>query len=877
MGDEHYSKNRELYNDYNSYRYSHYVKTLSKVKKSVFKSIPLLFHINVSSLPGFCGQQVPCGIKNYTLNDASINAVKIIEKNLNLDELEEPEEAVIEAIYLQEHFKTGGRTLWVVSELGLSEEQKVLLSKKIKAIEKWLHKNALYIDVVLCDEHSISSVYYESVYPGFHIDKRFFLDDFYVESILIAGKAPLWWLVGEEACVAENEKTVVDNDRFIQFETFNELRPEDYYSAAIWYLLNIDNAPVTTWLELSLLLYQITDIDKHETYATKLKILVQAGYFRVIDQEPKNIYAAYINNVINDVINDNIDYINNLFLQVINHYYHSGKKNKEGKSVFDFLYEIRAFEPGGIVSNGPGVEGYMSTLESMYNLAEDIFSRIKDVLLKVEDVEFESIQKLNPISERMLLKLRNSAQNSHILNNPKEGYFSQERVVIKYSPQGEEYKWTLAFPVSDRDTKEIKSFQSIVELLVWSVVNQVVNAGTQILADCSAEIISSMDMVNTVRLISDNINLDELEVSDLNVYVEKPVPVKSLVFVDRFGQPNKREYAQVHQLIIYNNGEFYTHQYNGYDEFIACVYNWFNLINHAQATRKPSIKIFAIKPGEAQELKSSMSGLLHELGSYFDENPISNTRTILKNNDRYYVSHITSEKVSTREFANLKTLYEYLERPLSHYTACIFTETFDQDAMLSYLLMQNKKDTMQLFYFIEGKNIRSFVFDENGALFTCEQVLSHRQSFINNWMVFLNNMKNKYEHDVPVEINQLIKLDDITYEHVPLTGEMLPTDSKYYTLELKVTNEDNKFDITFKSEGREFSSKEQGASLYSEISKHVSEKVNISKNMPVYISDIDVPHELLGGAKNRDTYLIDYLKYKRNIEKRLIDKINCYQ
>ena len=876
MGIQDFRDNKLRFVEYNNYRVRFYEKSLSKVQQRLFNAVPLLFHYSMNNVPGYIGKITPCGIKKYQVDESTKKLIKNINNKINLDEIEDPVKLNIEALYLQEHFKTGETTLWVIYEDSIQDNDVELLNKKSIQIEKWLQKSGFSINITITSKLNIANNYYDKINTDIHIDKRFFLEEFYTESILLAGKPPLWWLIGD---AEEGEELAVNGveseEECIDFESFNELRIHDYYSAAIWYLLNIANAPVTTWLELSLLLYKVTDLKHHESYSSKLKIVVYAGYLGSYEENPRTLYASYVNNVIKEVINEKINLINNLFVQVISHYYHCGQKQKSKKSIFDYLYEMRASSPGEIVNTNPSVEEYMASLESMYKLAEDIFLRFQVELAEMDGVHLDDIKELNPMSDRLISKLQHSSNNIHILSNPDNGYFSQDRVVIKYNKKTKT-PWVLSLPEQGAKTNDIKSFDSVVELLVWSYVNQVLDTHTQILADCSVNIISSMDVVNTVRLIAENIDLNDLKSSDLNAYVSKPVPIKSLVFVDKLSNSGEGESAQIHQLIIYNNGEFYTQRYTGYDQFISCVYNWFNLVNHSSLVQKPWIKIFAIKPGSSQELRSSMDGLLHELGTYFDSNPISNTRTILKNDDKYYVSHITDDTVLTSSFNDLDALYEYLEKPLKEYTTYIFTETFEQDAMLSYLLSQNKKCTMQLFYYIESNMVRIFVFDANGALFTYKQELLHRQSFLNSWITFLNNMNRKYAGEITVEFNQLIKLDDITYEHVPLTGKKLPSDNKFYTMDLKVANYDNNVELTFTCDNKIFSSLDQGVNLYSEISKHVSQKLVMSKNMPVYISDIDVPDELLGDSAVRQTYLIDYLKYKRNVEQRLIDKISCF-
>jgi adenylate cyclase, class 1 len=874
MSFDHVQQNRERFLEYNSNRYNQFLSTLDSSRRLIFKTIPLLFHINSNKLPGFVNDRTPCGIKNFTDTNACIRAVRLLNNETGISDQLQISEYFIESVYLQDCFRTGKLILWVIHLPDIPGESLKLLRRKSEYINKWLLKNGLSISIYTTTASNISNTYYDSVGHGFHIDKKFFLNDFYSESILIAGKPDFWWLTSDYTELSYRQaidKGLIEEDEYIECDGAHKLRTQDYYSAAIWYLLNMSHSPATTWLDLLLLLNRILSDD--DTYSSRLKSMVHEGIFLNLEIEPRCFYATFLNNTLSDVASHNIALVNNQLLQVLSCYYESSQSSIEhSKSIFDHLYTIRNDRYS--YESKLELQDYIYSLESIYKLTEKYFSWIHEKLINESDAILDRIRELNPMSERMLMKLKHSSKNLHILKHSNKVRFNQEKIIISINNGTLDGNWELKIPCSDSTERTIKTFDSLIELLTWSYINQVIDTATQISSRCSYELISSIDMINIVKVLSDNIDLNMLDALDLNVFTSNAIPVKSIVFVDMHSNSTQNEVAQISQLIIYNTGEFHTLVYKGYDNFIACIYNWFNLLDKSVLSDIPSIQIYGIKPGKTRELETNIDYLLHELGGYFSKNPTRNTRTILKKDDKYYVSHISDNKIDTDLFDDMHSLYQYLEKPLDEYTSCMFTDTFERDAMLGYLLRQNKQDTIQMFYFIENQQVRTFFFDENGALFTYVQKLYNRQCFINHWILFLHNMLKKYTHSVAVEINQLIKLDDTTYEHIPLTGNMLPTNGKCFDLDMKIYNKDNNINVSFTYEDKEFNSSNQGSDLYFEISKFISRNCALSKNIPVYVSNIDMPDAYLPGSDSESMHLIDYLKYKRNVESRLNQKIN---
>jgi len=453
-------------------------------------------------------------------------------------------------------------------------------------------------------------------------------------------------------------------------------------------------------------------------------------------------------------------------------------------------------------------------------------------------------------------------------------FIYQERIIIKFSTtENNKYIWKLYSTINNR-SELIKKSNNIIELLSWAFINQIIDTGTQISSNGPAHIISALDMINIIAFISDNTETKLFDVTDLNAYSSTAFPVKSLIFVNQNTTGQDHEESSISQLNIFNTGEFHVTQYKNYDDFVACIHGWHYSSKVEREHMMPEIQVMAIKPGESQEIKSSLKNLISITGSKIRYSSHKDTRIIFKKNHEYYVSHARHGDISTYAFQNKTELYKYLEKPLEDFTNTVFINVFEQSPMLEYLLNQNNKDVIQLFYLIEGKRIQTFVFDETGALFTYKQSYFKRQSYINNWMLFIRNTLKHLASSKPVEINQLLKIDTFTYEHVGLTGNMLPNNEECYALDLSVEEVDKHIEITFKHQDKLFKSNDKGSDIYSDIYLFISKSLSLTEKAPVYIADIKIDKSVMMKKTQRQPCLFDYLNYKRNVEYRLNQKMN---
>ncbi|MCW8935531.1 MAG: hypothetical protein OQK98_12470 [Gammaproteobacteria bacterium] len=841
----------DKFKKYNEYRLSAYKNTLNQEQALFIDAIPVLFHINPYFISGCNNPDMPCGIKNLDISDEEVNkSLNCIDKKYAVSEEDKNITCIIEGIYLQECFKNNERLLWIVFDSNLNYDKINLLNRKAIYIENLLKKKRITITLFLTSVDNLDSQFYQYFDRSYHIDKKFLIDEFYAESIIICGKTPDWWLNSDE----DTDEKIVNNENYLHIDSGNRLRLRDYYSTVIWHLLGVSKNPISTWLELLLILDQVNRKNEYRTFSYHLRSLVQTGYFESSNSDIRKLYADYIKIIIGSMNIEDRLIINKSFLEMLS----SQSKTYNVKTVFDYFSDKPLADKPEEKSKCINIVQYIKFINNIYKLTENLFITIQKVIENKDEYIFKEINELDFISESLLLRLRRSYNNFHIMPEINKALIYQEKVMIKV----ENAVWHL-YSSPDEGSELIKTSKNMIELLSWAYINRIIDTNTRIATNSPTHNATAIDMLNIITFIRDNTKISYFDISDLNAFSSTAHPVKSLIFVN--SQADTRN-PLICQLNIFNTGEFHVSQYNNYEDFIACVHGWNCSSIDSENVITPDIRVMGVKPGESQKVGTDILDLIKITDKILGKHESLNSRIIFKKDNTYYISHSKNGIVDTHSFNMQTNLLKHLELPLEEFTKTVFIDVFDQSPMLEYLLNKNRDNVIQLFYLIEGKQVKMFVFDEMGSLFTYSQDHFKRQSYINNWMKFITNTLNHLSSQKKVEVNQLLKLDSFNYEHVQLNGNQLPDSETCYSLNLKINKCNDNTEIIFECKNRQFKSTGPGSDIYSDINNFISRSIPSGDDIPVYISDIKIEPPVISDKDDRSLRLFDYLNYKRNVE-----------
>ncbi len=258
----------------------------------VVEFLPMLLHINHPALPGYTGDECPCGIKGF---DRPMDRLKelgsFFSSRLKLCDMRQflPKERFIEGIFTigstgsLAQTKESDYDIWVVVDAArVGDRGMNALRDKIRRIQRSLvAKFVLDLHFFLMDIADIRNSDFGSVSQegsGSAL-KSVLKEEFYRTMTLIEGCVPLWWVVhaGEGPEVYEEIRRFAsgrgrgrDGD-FIDMGDIRSIPERELMGAALWQMHKALDDPLKSVLKMALLESSLETSSGRELLCERLK------------------------------------------------------------------------------------------------------------------------------------------------------------------------------------------------------------------------------------------------------------------------------------------------------------------------------------------------------------------------------------------------------------------------------------------------------------------------------------------------------------------------------------------------------------------------------------------------------------------------------
>jgi len=285
---------------YNKARIERAITLMPKAHQPLFNVLPFLLHVNHPDLPGYVdGDAIPMGINNYTFREDIASALITCfpeQRHLftNIKEIW-PRQRSIEALILMGSIGTIAQTehsdfdYWVcVNGQDFSEAQLEKLQQKLTLIEQWaeheykveVHFFLSQIDHVRQNNFGIADG--ESAGSA---QALFLKAEFYNTNIVVAGKAPFWWLTPEKATHKQYQGLYStlekggspDINWFMDLGHIDRLDASELFGATIWQLSKAMDSPFKSLLKIAKLEVYLANIELGQPLCNVLKKHVHRG------------------------------------------------------------------------------------------------------------------------------------------------------------------------------------------------------------------------------------------------------------------------------------------------------------------------------------------------------------------------------------------------------------------------------------------------------------------------------------------------------------------------------------------------------------------------------------------------------------------------
>jgi len=879
---------RDAYLKWNQQQIDHLSVELGDDAAALVRLLPLLLHINNRFLPGYISLDIPAGIKSYKPDTDAINTARQLNDKFRFNAEDAIDTYVVDALYFQSSLLQKKLHCWVFRKDGLTDIQTGLLQDKLHKLADWCQSRQLSITFNFVD----LSTFRQNLQPPNQAPSGLWLDNFYSESVLLAGRYPLWWMVPleREADYDAYLKYIRDR-RFIEGEYLDlgnasDYRVTDLLSYAVSMVQQVKKEPELCLFNLLLLAQKAAALPQRDGVAMRIK---QAFYQGELPPVAVEVMSQLLESELNRDAAQQRSSVASSPARIIS------QLRKNSVSLNPQLLDNMlgdSCQPSSGVYSVEHIISHLNLFRAVSQKISQLFSSILDIYSQQADVATAETGLVDTaINMQDFLQERTGRVSLYSGKNSTGFVF--ERVQLRHQRADDEL-WSLVLYDAEDVEKVIQNFSSMLGLLAWCWLNRLVDQSTQVSVDCPRREIKQIEARYVLEILIQQIEPQRIYDIPVDAFEHPPRPVQSLLFVNFINADNKtdallenddpfnviassgRLSSHCEQLIINSWGDVYSKQYSGSLGIINCLCDWLQGTSIDRFSLPQRMEIFGHGTADSTYLSLRVTQVYNEMQAFFLCNKTPGGRFILRMGNEYYQvqqqdASIRPEKIGARD-----RLFHYLEQPSAMFLSSGFeTLVFPQEP-LKDIYRRNKADTIQVFYRIIGRGAICWVLDERGSLWRDEIRLFDRQSFVTQWLYLYRNTRNRLKKLMRLETEPpLLEIQQISFnqlgglEFYPVGAEGVSAYKTFFELQLQIVEAQQSEQLSLSCDGRWFSYEKFGEKALPECAKYLSGKMHSIRSWPFYITDVDAPLSLFDVQQPSDVQFTHLLKIKRTIEHKL--------
>lgn len=241
--------------------------TLTHEQRNFFDLLPLLWHVNHPTMPGFVSTDTPAGVTGFRPNRIQLLLARRYARGYK-EEKRPHHDYPIRGLYLMGSMGSLGQTagsdmdFWLCHADGLEPAALIALRHKATLLEQHAEAIGLHAHFFLMHDAAFrdGAIDRLSTESSGHTQHTLLLEEFYRTGILIAGNPLLWWIVPPSQDVDYTaytqrliKKRFVRPSQWLDFGGLHDLPAEEFFGVAHWQLFKGIDAPYKSLLKLMLL------------------------------------------------------------------------------------------------------------------------------------------------------------------------------------------------------------------------------------------------------------------------------------------------------------------------------------------------------------------------------------------------------------------------------------------------------------------------------------------------------------------------------------------------------------------------------------------------------------------------------------------------
>ena len=897
--------------------------------------LPLLFHINHPSLPGFVSKDTPAGISDYSPTEASMKSIKkyaksFAEKRRALLRYEIYSLFLMGSSGTVAYSKKSDFDIWVCHDKSIKPERLDELRQKCLAIESWAMELDLEVHFFLVEPETFSKGVHEDMSAESSGSAQHYLlmEEFYRTGLLIAGRYPLWWMVppNEEKNYYEYVETLLDkrfiNDlEYVDFGPLPGLPAEEFFGAALWQLYKGIDSPYKSVLKLLLMESYASEYPDIELLCHRFKREIYKGETDLDHLDPyMMMYYKLEDYLISKGEDERLALARKCFYFKVNEPLSVKVKER------DYTWRREAIE--AVTQSWDWGHAYVEMLDARSNWKIDRVLKERTLLVKAlthsyrllsdfarKNAQLVTIDQhdLNVLGRKLYAAFERKAGKVDIVNRGISNDLLESHLSF-YHVKGEDgrHSWLLYAaplnPVEAFRSQPLKRSFSLLEIIAWCHFNNLMDSRTVLAVHSDDNSVATRELKEiffTFQRLFTSQSALRTNMEDFSVGARS---LQTAVFVNLGTEPMQEFARKGHQLLsdktdalcygglgenlavsfdmvtVTSWKEILTARYEGVAGLIDCLRDYLRWVSFSHNDSVPEVSAHCFTAGRGLAIGQRIEELFRDIVTcFFGDGPGESSRYVFNVEQYYFILQMRESSLQYERATN----YDDLLVKLGAGSAVFSPITIDRHAvektMLPHICAVNKPRAIQVFYQAVQPGVDVYILDERGGLYYQKMAFVNKEDAIVHFNLFFDSVLNRQNFDA-VEVES--EVDEIRYyEVMPQSGGAKPLLVRREVPD--VSGRRSSFDIqvigdvsaghpvfTFYCDDRDYSSVEFGDKVTEEVARYVLSKRRSGERYPIYITDMDLPRQMLdeqGTARHIQT--LHYLKYKRRIEDQLFEAL----
>ena len=928
---------RQRFDKINKKRIQITIEILQHRQKEFFEILPLLFHYNDKSFPGYVSDKTPAGISQYSPMQPAISAAKHLIPGYRHTR-KAMRQMDIHSLFFMGSCGTIAYTqksdfdVWLIHDENLGPEQIEELAEKAAKIEAWADEQLrLEVHFFIFDEKSFQAGQHESLSTESSGSTQHYLllDEFYRSSLLLAGRYPIWWLIPPDR---ENhyddyvdmllQEGTVDKADVVNLGKASPVPANEFFGAAVWQLYKSISSPHKSVLKLLLMEVYASEHPHIDLLSTCYKRYIYEDRQNLSDLDPYIIMYRKVEEYLM-IKNDRfrLDIFRSCFYfkigEKLSKHIKTENKNWRRRTVEDLMLAwgwddanfqlLDMYESWKIDNVSTERNRLVKTLTESYRFLSDFARRHADVY-RVSQTE------LNVLGRKLYAAFDKKVGKVEIINYNSQCDLNESEVTIKLaSGKNGKQSWSLyrGRIMNERlnEYHPLKRTGNLMELLTWSHLNRILTPHSAITLHTANHGITAREIKDTFHALEKLFPSGKLYEPDFNDLSQAARITSAGIFVNLGMDPlgknaengkliasdriDALSYGAQHQnlalcfdlILITSWEEVMVYHYEGLPGLMKCLCDYLSWSPKQSLLSSDSLQVYSLSSSYGRSIAMRIKQLFKDIlrCSHPKNRKGKDLKYIIESEDNFYVLEIINDKAEFRSSYSREALMHYLSQPVENFSVVYFDHNDITQSSLPQVYKLNLESVIQVFFETMGRKVHVTVLDEKGSCFSHIMPFYNTQTLISHFSQFFLSILNRkyFMSDEMIDINsvglefyEVRNVGKNKYDITKINVKPNPFSKSFYNVKvLGSTNENEENALTVYCNNQEFSSLEYGQDVLTVVAENILAQRKSGQDYPIYITDIDFSRGILDVIDPKDLQSIHFLNYKKTVEEKLNNAI----